>query len=180
MTDYAHKGLVRWTPPPGGNPLRHILAWLKGQGLRPRFGHADPRTTLLPQLSLRENLLLALEEGEIAGPDAERDALLRGELERQGLAALMHWVPNWDRRPTELSPLELTIAAICHALLRDTPLTLIELPDVPFETLQLAQLKAALQSKGGERHILLVLGNESGWEELGSFNPQRSFAAQAS
>ncbi len=178
--DYSHKGLARWQSSQEGNALKQILAWLKAQGLRPRFGHADPQTTLLPQLSVLDNLLLALEEGEVAGLEGEKTAVLHAHLEAQGLSGLMAWIPDWSRRARDLGPGEQCLAAICHALLRSTPLTVIELGHSALEALLTAQLKQVLQAKAKERHVLLVLSSPRGWEEVEVLSTHRERVARVS
>lgn len=165
VTEKKH-GLEIWVAPPVGNALKHFMSWLKSYAPRTRFSHADDGTTLLRQMSLLDNLLMALEEGVIEGTYREKEILLAERLEAQGLKGLASWFQNPRRLYQDLSSQERFVASVCHALLRPAERTFIDMEKVALDPLCLKQLQQVLLSKARERHIVVRLPEINGWYDL--------------
>lgn len=155
--------LKLWPRDPGGNVLKQFLAWLKLQAPRARFSYAHQGTTLLRNLSLLDNLLMAFEEGDLPGTYLEREQFLAQKLEGQNLKGLASWFQNPRRYYTELTTQERFVASVCHALLRPAEKTLIDMDGVELEPLCLKQLQLVLQEKAAERLIVVYGSAEANW-----------------
>lgn len=166
--------LKLWPRDPRGNVLKQFLAWLKLQAPRARFSYAHQGTTLLRNLSLLDNLLMAFEEGELPGTYLEREQFLAQKLEASHLKALASWFQNPRRYYSELTTQERFVASVCHALLRPAEKTLIDMDGVELEPLCLKQLQLVLQEKAAERLIVVYGSDEAHWSAEGHevFAPQ--------
>lgn len=165
VTEKKH-GLEIWVAPPVGNALKHFMSWLKSYAPRTRFSHADDGTTLLRQMSLLDNLLMALEEGVIEGTYREKETLLAERLEAQGLKGLASWFQNPRRQYEDLSSQERFVASVCHALLRPADRTFIDMEKVELDPLCLKQLQQVLLTKAQDRHIVVRLPESRVWYDL--------------
>ena len=163
VDDKTRVGLSLWIAQPGerGNALRHFVARLRGY--RARFSHASPDTTLHPELSLLDNMLMALEECAFEGPESAKEALLSERLEAQNLRALASWFQNPRRKVHELTAQERLVASVCHALLRRADASLIELTLQGLDPLCLQQLQKTLFLKSHQRHITVHLAHGEQW-----------------
>lgn len=165
VTEKKH-GLEIWVAPQVGNALKHFMSWLKSYAPRTRFSHADDGTTLLRQMSLLDNLLMALEEGVIEGTYREKEILLAERLETHGLKGLASWFQNPRRLYQDLSSQERFVASVCHALLRPAERTFIDMHKIELDPLCLKQLQQVLLTKAHHRHIVVRLPEKSDWYDL--------------
>lgn len=158
--------LLLWRRDPRGNVLKHFMGWIKTQAPRSRFSYAHQGTTLLRNLSLLDNLLMAFEEGELSGTYHERERTLALKLEAQNLKGLASWFQNPRRSYAELTPQERFVASVCHALLRPAERTLIDFEGVTLDPLCLRQLQQVLREKASERLIVVHAHAPEDWQEL--------------
>jgi hypothetical protein len=165
MFDLSNKklGLSLWTSPIESNPLKVYMAWLKKTGQRSIFSHADYATTLHKELSLVENLILAIGEGSIEGNYFEKETYLNLKLEQEGLKPLASWFKNPRRKASELNPQEAFVASVCHALLRPTEKIFIDMNTVKLDPLCFGQIQKILKEKSLTRHITVRLFDKSSW-----------------
>lgn len=147
------------------NPLKIYMAWLKKSGGKSFFSHADFQTTLHQELSVLDNLLLAIGDGSIDGTVAEKEAHLRWKLEAEGLKALASWFKNPHRRARDLSAQEAFVASVCHALLRPVEKVLIDMNQVQLDPLCANQIQKILRDKASSKHITVRLNDKTQWSE---------------
>ncbi len=147
------------------NPLKIYMAWLKKNGGKSYFSHADFQTTLHQELSVLDNLLLAIGDGSIDGTIVEKENHLRWKLESEGLKALASWFKNPHRRARDLSAQEAFVASVCHALLRPVEKVLIDMNQVQLDPLCAVQLQKILKDKSTEKHITVRLIDKGLWSE---------------
>lgn len=167
------RALKLWPRDPRGNVLKQFLAWLKLQAPRARFSYAHQGTTLLRNMSLLDNLLMAFEEGELAGTYLERERLLAQKFEVHNLKGLASWFQNPRRYYAELTPQERFIASVCHALLRPAEKTLIDMEGIELDPLCLKQLQQVLEEKAADRMIIIYGSDSAQWpaETSEEFSP---------
>lgn len=158
-------GISLWTSPTEANPLKIYMAWLKKSGGKSFFSHADFQTTLHQELSIMDNLLLAIGDGSIDGSTSEKESHLRWKLESEGLKALASWFKNPNRRARDLDPQEAFVASVCHALLRPVEKVLIDMGQVQLDPLCLMHVQKALKDKSALKHITVRLKDKSIWGE---------------
>lgn len=172
------RALKLWPRDPRGNVLKQFLCWLKLQAPRARFSYAHQGTTLLRNMSLLDNLLMAFEEGELPGTYLEREHFLSQKLEAQNLKGLASWFKNPRRYYEELTPQERFVASVCHALLRPAEKTLIDMDGVELDPLCMKQLQLVLQEKAAERLIIIYASSDAHWttDALEVFSPLTSGA----
>ena len=145
----------------GQNALRHFMARLPTP--RTRFSHASPDTTLHPELTLLDNMLMALEETYFEGSDDAKEAFLCQRLADLNLRSLASWFQNPRRKMSELTPQERLVAAVCHALLKPVERSLIELTLPQLDPLCWDQLQQTINEKASMRHITVQLTPERQW-----------------
>ncbi len=147
------------------NPLKIYMAWLRKNGGKAYFSHADSQTTLHQELSILDNLLLAIGDGSIDGTVGEKENHLRWKLESEGLKALASWFKSPHRKASELSPQEAFVASVCHALLRPVEKVLIDMNQVQLDPICANQLQKILKDKSLVKHITVRLTDKAQWSE---------------
>jgi len=147
-----------------GNALKCYLAHLKGKGPRARFSYADADTTLHRDLSLIDNLLMAL--GEPLNDESYESKLqfLNARLESLNLRSLASWFKDPRRKASELTPQERLVAAVCHALLMNAEDSFINLSGVTIEPMCWLHLQKIIKDKSQDRHITVGLVDKSLWK----------------
>jgi hypothetical protein len=158
-------GISLWTTPVESNPLKIYMAWLKKSGGRSFFSHADFQTTLHQELSVLDNLLLAIGDGSIEGNILEKENHLSWKLESEGLKALASWFKNPHRRARDLSEQEAFVASVCHALLRPVEKVLIDMNQVKLDPMCANQLQKILKDKSNVKHITVRVLDKTQWSE---------------
>ena len=143
------------------NALKYFMASIRHS--RARFSHASRHTTLHPELSLIDNLLMAMEETDFQGSNSVKEAYISQRLERENLRSLASWFQNPRRPVNELTEQERLVAAICHALLRPAQMTLIEITMGSMDPLCFMQIQRTLIEKSAQRHITVHLAAELSW-----------------
>jgi hypothetical protein len=160
-TPFPH-GLYHWTlAKTAGHPLKSFLAWRRQHCPRAAFTFAHWETTLHPDVTVAENILMAA--GEILAGDLEtQEKLAKVLMEKAQLASLLPWLPL-SAQALELTQLEKTVAALVCALLAPRPSVIWDARDGGIETVLLKQLQRILAQ--APRMVLVITSDENAWRE---------------
>ncbi len=162
------RGLSLWVPEKDSqtNALKQYLAWLKTHGTRTRFSHAHPSTTLHLDLSVLDNLLMAIGEGSFEGSYFEKENFIKSRLDSLELRVLSSWFKDPRRKTQDLSHQERLVASVCYALLRESEAAFIDLTSSVIDPLCQIHLQQVLLKHAETRHVTVLLNEKGQWQEV--------------
>jgi ABC-type arginine transport system ATPase subunit len=155
-------GAYHWTwLKTAGHPLKNFLAWRRRYHPRVAFSFAHGETTLHPDFSVTDNILMAAKE-TLTADALQRTQLAKTLLEKAQLLPLLAWLPL-SAVAMELTPVEKNLAALICALVTPTQAVLWDARGAEFNEVITKQLQRLLS----DAPVFVVVITEDGnvWKE---------------
>jgi ABC-type lipoprotein export system ATPase subunit len=149
--------------------LKSFLYFLKAMKVKGpiKFAYVDQAGALIPNLSLKENILLdaipqslSLNKGTILNNVLEK-------IDNVFITNMFNSIVDWEQKPSECSSQVIKLVALMKALLTDSKYIFLDNPEMHlrFETLNLFKNALNLQRKKQNQIVIIHSQNFSVWEE---------------